>query len=543
MFSCSEVHFYFAPIIRVVLNLIVNLRHNDHQFNINVDELIQNLERHAFNQFRIHCNLLREQILQYINDNDLPRSISRAHHFLADALNFFSTDLISAMFHLCKPTCRYYVMPPIAEAQSGVPVGSIRWDDNLTIEEHSEEENDANEDDDDGIHVIYQVTQNFQNLEISSSETINDPPPVYDYPPNYELAVSDTVLPLYFIRYGLEVFEVLWDLLLNEPNNPDTVKYDMYDFQDVQSKRDQIMQSVSGDITLDTVIDTLRLLENLFDQVQWYGRRRTEEYFRRHNQNAVEPVFAHHVSCPACCSQMLHCYKEQDFHQTCANPHLCQRFSMRSYFQPQVLIPYGPLFHIIAQRKIFGIQKTFNYYAQDGDNVMIDHFLTNIENAMKHAGYNALVSDVPVTGNDLDLTFSPQSLCKLDPIAWRILYCKFFRPHIQNTDQDHFARFLSIALSGSLRQARLYHLLPYHLRKMLWDGRLPWDFVEPYSRNLESLLHRLTLDSIFGAFRNGHTWQLKPSMNKIYQDYIKFRDSWKPVIDSEALNFIRLLNY
>nr|QJI53567.1 MAG: hypothetical protein 2 [Picornavirales sp.] len=544
MNSCEEVINLFEPIVKLVARTILNLRRESYQENnvqpIDPDSLFTALQRHSFLQFGALCDFYRKDILQFVVDRELPRSVSRTYYFLSTCLFFFYTDLTSIVMHLCDANCRFYRVPPIAEAQGGTMI----WDDSLQLNVIPEDEDvDFDSAEDDGVHVIYEVTQNFEALTIDQpSETINDPPPVYDYPPHYEISVSDTILPLYFIRYGLEIFEVFWDLLLNEPTNPDTVKYDMYDFQDVQSKRDQIMQSVSSDITTEDVIQILKTLENLFDQIQWYRCCRTEEYFRRHYPNAVDTVFAFHVSCPACHSQMLHCYKELETHQACANENLCLRSKMRSYFEPQVLIPYGPMFNILTQRKQFGIQKTFDFYAQEGDHVKFDHFLTNIENSMAHSGYNAQPSEAPVVGNDLDLTFSPQSLCKLDPIAWRLIYHKYFRPHIQDTDQDHFARFLSIALSGSLRQARLYHLCPYHLRKLLWDGRIPWVFVEPYSRNLESLMHRLTLDSIFGAFRNGHTWQLKPSMNKIYHDYNQFRESWKPMVDSEAFAFLRLLN-
>jgi hypothetical protein len=557
MSTCSELVDLLHNTFESILKLYQHVREaymppEVSQWEIPVETILAALRRHHFNTVVTVCDRYVAEINEFLYDHHIPRHVSRLYLYLRDTFSFFSTEVVGAVRFLCTHGCPYFSQIPIADAQAAsddsdeepfqheetvhTEHGDIRFRIRVVNGERVTEAH---------IHPREQIPMdqisNFFSMIDLNGEQPNDPPPVYPHPPTYEYSVATTIMPLHFIRRGLEIFETLWDLTLNAPFNPNTAKYDMQDFQKIQSSRDKIMEAVKGDEDHAAIRSIYRELENLYDLVQWYQQPRTEEYFRRHYENALDTTYAFHVSCHACLTQMFHCYKEPNKHYLCANKELCQRERMRDNFEPNKILTYGQLFHIIRQRENFGMQSTFEFYAKPLDDRKFEDFIMNIETSMVHAGYIDRNPELVFVGEGFDLTFHPQPMHILRPFVWTKIF-EHFRPLIVSEHMEHFCKFLSIALSGSLRHARLYHLAPHHLRQQIWQGRIEWKFIEPYSRNSESLIVRCTLDSIFGAYRNGFTWQLKPSFDVILEEMKKIK-GWLPRFDIETPDFLRELNH
>lgn len=467
-------------------------------------------------------------------------SFVRIFDHLVGCLEFIKIDLVYVMRHYCQPSCEHHIAIPLASTQMEAP-----FDTELLmsrLDRLSLNSTDMVRDVPDNPNVyrhFVSIDDNAVEYRVTNStinSQVNDRPPAYDYPPNFEIATSETLFPTTIIRYSLEVFEVLWDLLLNSPSVPEVREYDMLDFVAVQSLRDDIIALFPEAPSFADFKDTLRKVENLFDRVKWYGKPRLEEYFRRHNPNILHTRYGH-VSCPACCSGMLHCYKYAPYEHSCPVPEKCLRYQMSRFFEPNTLIPYSTLWHLLTQRKNYSMQYIFEFYAKRTEFAQFEHFLANVEKSMQHAGYRS--TEMPhVQGTQFDLVFSPRPMHCLVPAEYHEIYTKFFKNLITGTEALSFAQFLSIALSGSLRQARLYHSCPPYIKKMLWEGALSWDMVEPYSRNVESLLSRLTLDSIFAAYRSGVSWNLLSEFDKIYDLYKKLKSEWRGPSDNAGMYFI-----
>jgi hypothetical protein len=508
----------------------------------NHEVLINHFINHRYASIHAFVDLAYDEFVNYREEHEFSSTIRAVHSFLCVCISYLRNTLIYALRYYCYPQCPYYIEPPVAVAQADVGDTVVDNDDispinhilrNFQLPGPLEQQIDLPSEDpprhvplpavSDTDFDLEQILHTLRNLN-TETEIAGDVPPEYEHPPNFFGVVDQNLYPITILRYSLEVFQVLWDHVCNGVTQSSTRQLDMQDFVAIQEERDAILEGLSTtELTYGKYVEFLRLCENLFDRVKWYGLPRREEYFRRHNKNHLATLFVH-KNCPACVSGMLHCYKEKPYVHECPQPEKCQRNLVRKYFQPNCVIPYEFLWHIITQRKSFKIDKIFQFYAKDNEMHLLELFLDNVEASMKKFGLRTHPAEF-IEGVRYELSFPPRPFHCLEPQEWKDIYNNHFS-EITGYSATKFAKFISIALTGSIRQARLFYITPDQTRSLLWDGSLPWDFVEPYARNTEPLEVKLVLDSIFKNFRNGLRWNLKEEISSIITAIPSLRQSW-----------------